>query len=237
VHHWQAQINSLIRAELERRSTTAAAALPPEGVAGSVASVDAASGSQTPSTPPDLATAGLEWEPAYGIAGVIGRGRVRGKHRVWHKRDCKIIEGVVCVAAGCLSTDLLTRLIPSTYRQAKLSLDSAHWQKAMEVEQLGIANKNVFTRVERRQVPRGAKILSTKWVYDLKKNEHGLVVRNKARLTVRGFEARTGLEHTNIFASVLRMSSLRLVLSLAVGLGLRVHMVDIVQAFLCANLI
>jgi hypothetical protein len=54
----QAQINSLIRAELERRSTTAAAALPPEGVVGSVAAVDTASGAPTASPTPDLATAG-----------------------------------------------------------------------------------------------------------------------------------------------------------------------------------
>ncbi len=52
-------------------------------------------------------------------------------------------------------------------------------------------------------------------MFDLKKNELGLVVRYKARLTLRGFEARAGLEYTDIFASVLRMSSLRLVLSLA----------------------
>jgi hypothetical protein len=100
----------------------------------------------------------------------------------------------------------------------------------------GIANKDAFDRVERRQVPCGAKILSTKWVFDLKKNKFGLVVRYKARHTIRGFEARAGFEYTDIFASVLRMSSLRLVLSLAAGLGLRVHMVDIVQAFLCAHL-
>ncbi len=79
---------------------------------------------------------------------------------MWHKRGCKIVEGVVRVAAGCLSTDLLTILIPNTYRQAKLSHDSTHWLKAIDAELLGIANKDVFDRVERRQVPRGAKILS-----------------------------------------------------------------------------
>ncbi len=129
--------------------------------------MDAAAGLPPQSTPLDLATAGLEGEPAYGLAGAIGRGRDRWKHRVWHIRDCKIVKDVVRVAAGCLSTDLLTRLIPSTYRQAKLSTDSAHWQKAMEAEVNGIQNKGVFTRVVRRQAPRVAKILSTKWVYDL----------------------------------------------------------------------
>jgi hypothetical protein len=73
----QAQINSLIRAELERRSTQTTAALPPEGVVGSVVAEDAAPGSPPQSTSPDLATAGVDGEPAYGLAGAIGRGRDR----------------------------------------------------------------------------------------------------------------------------------------------------------------
>ena len=93
-HVHQAQINSLVRAELERRSTTAAAALPPDGVFGSVAAVDAASGLHTASPlPTSTATGCREWEPAHGMAGVIVGGRDMWKHRVWHKRDCKIVEG------------------------------------------------------------------------------------------------------------------------------------------------
>jgi hypothetical protein len=57
-HVHQAQINSLVCAELERRSTTAAAALPPAGVVGSIAAVDAASGSQTESSLPTSTAVG-----------------------------------------------------------------------------------------------------------------------------------------------------------------------------------
>ena len=63
----------------------------------------------------------------------------------------------------------------------------------------------MFSRVSRRSVPRALRILSSKWVYDLKKNEYGLVLRYKARVTVRGFEERAGIEYTDIFASVLRL--------------------------------
>ena len=80
------------------------------------------------------------------------------------------------------------------------------------------------------------RILSTRWVFDIKRNELGVVIRYKARATVRGFEARAGIEYTDIYASVLRLSSLRLVISLAAGLGLKLHLVDVVQAFLCAKL-
>ncbi len=51
-----------------------------------------------------------------------------------------------------------------------------HWHKATEVEILGISNTNVFTRLEKQQVPRGARILSSKWVLD--------VVGYKARYAV-----------------------------------------------------
>jgi hypothetical protein len=57
----------------------------------------------------------------------------------------------------------------------------------MASELLGIEKKGVFSRVSRRSVPRALRILSSKWVYDLKKNEYGLVLRYKARVTVRGF--------------------------------------------------
>jgi hypothetical protein len=60
-------------------------------------------------------------------------------------------------------------------------------------------------RLEKQHVPRGARTLSSKWVFDLKRNELRTVVRYRARLTVRGFEARAGLEHTDSAAQFGRL--------------------------------
>ncbi len=76
------------------------AALPPGGVVESVAAVHAASGSFSVLATPDPAMAGADWGPAYGMAVAVGRGRNMWKHRVWHKRDCRIVEGWFVLLRG-----------------------------------------------------------------------------------------------------------------------------------------
>ena len=59
--------------------------------------------------------------------------------------------------------------------------------------------------------------------------------RTEAKISVYSKPARASNPRT-ASASVLRMSSFRVVLSLAASLGLKLHLVDVVQAFLCAPL-
>ena len=54
-----------------------------------------------------------------------------------------------------------------------------------------------------------------KWVYKLKRDEAGAIVKHKARLVAQGFVQHEGVDFDNTFAPVARMESVRLLLALA----------------------
>ena len=63
-------------------------------------------------------------------------------------------------------------------------------------------------------LPKGTKILRTKWVYDDKKGMDGKIARFKARLTAMGNFQREGVDYFDTYASVMRTKTLRVLLQL-----------------------
>lgn len=55
---------------------------------------------------------------------------------------------------------------------------------AMQEELLQFKKSGVWTLVDR---PKGSKVIGTKWVLKCKKDDQGVIIRNKARLVVQGF--------------------------------------------------
>ncbi|GJX89141.1 putative ribonuclease H-like domain-containing protein [Tanacetum coccineum] len=58
-------------------------------------------------------------------------------------------------------------------------------------------------------LPNGAKVIGTKWVYRNKKDERGVVVRNKARLVAQGHRQEEGIDYDEVFAPVARIEAIR----------------------------
>jgi hypothetical protein len=65
------------------------------------------------------------------------------------------------------------------------------------------------------QFPAGKRALQNKWVYKLKE-EYGGKKRYKARLVVNGFAQKKGIYFDEIFFPVVKMTSIRTILSLVV---------------------
>ena len=63
--------------------------------------------------------------------------------------------------------------------------------------------------------PLGCRPISLKWVYKVKQDELGAIVKHKARLITRGFVQREGINFKEVFAPVARMESVHLLLVLA----------------------
>jgi hypothetical protein len=61
----------------------------------------------------------------------------------------------------------------------------------------------------------GARAIGLKWVFKVKKDEHGNVMRHKARLVVKGSAQRQGHDYEEVFAPVARLEAIRLLLVLA----------------------
>jgi len=82
----------------------------------------------------------------------------------------------------------------------------------------------------------GHRPITLKWVFKLKKDEQGVVIKHKARLVARGFVQQEGIDYDDAFAPVARMESVRVVLTLAAQEGWQVHHMDVKSAFLNSDL-
>ncbi|GJR76368.1 putative ribonuclease H-like domain-containing protein [Tanacetum coccineum] len=103
------------------------------------------------------------------------------------------------------------------------------WIEAMQEELLQFKLQKVWTLVD---LPKGKRAIGTKWVYRNKKDERGIVVRNKARLVAQGYTQEEGIDYDEVFAPVARIEAIRLFLAYASFMGLIVYQMDVKSAFL-----
>nr|GFA42325.1 putative ribonuclease H-like domain-containing protein [Tanacetum cinerariifolium] len=81
-------------------------------------------------------------------------------------------------------------------------------------------------------LPYGKRAIGTKWVFRNKKDERGIVVKNKARLVAQGHTQEEGIDYEEVFALVARIEAIRLFLAYASFMGFMVYQMDVKSAFL-----
>ncbi|GJZ68939.1 retrovirus-related pol polyprotein from transposon TNT 1-94 [Tanacetum coccineum] len=81
-------------------------------------------------------------------------------------------------------------------------------------------------------LPIGKRAIGTKWVFKSKKDEKGIVIRNKARLVAQGHRQEEGIDYEEVFAPVARIEAIRLFLAYASFMGFLVYQMDVKSAFL-----
>nr|GFB79134.1 putative reverse transcriptase, RNA-dependent DNA polymerase [Tanacetum cinerariifolium] len=86
--------------------------------------------------------------------------------------------------------------------------------------------------VRDQDLPYGKRAIDTKWVYKNKKDERGIVIRNKARLVAQGHTQEEGIDYEEVFAPVARIKAIRLFLAYASFMGFPVYQMDVKSAFL-----
>ncbi|KAG5549867.1 hypothetical protein RHGRI_014986 [Rhododendron griersonianum] len=120
---------------------------------------------------------------------------------------------------------------PESYQEALEHDKKGEWAKAMEDEMKSLLENRTYDLVK---LPKGKKALKNKWVYRLKHDGENL--RYKARLVVKGFGQKKGIDFDEIFSPVVKMSSIRVVLGMAASLNLEVEQLDVKTAFLHGDL-
>ncbi|GJT49855.1 putative ribonuclease H-like domain-containing protein [Tanacetum coccineum] len=86
--------------------------------------------------------------------------------------------------------------------------------------------------VTKHDLPYGKRAIGTKWIYRNKKDERGIVVRNKARLVTQGYTQEEGIDYDEVFAPVARIEVIRLFLAYASFKDFVVYQMDVKSAFL-----
>ncbi|GJZ06941.1 putative ribonuclease H-like domain-containing protein [Tanacetum coccineum] len=89
--------------------------------------------------------------------------------------------------------------------------------------------KKVWTLVD---LPNGKRPIGTKWVFRNKKDERGIVIKNKARLVAQGYTQEEGIDYDEVFAPVARIEAIRLFLAYASFKDFVVYQMDVKSAFL-----
>jgi hypothetical protein len=74
-------------------------------------------------------------------------------------------------------------------------------------------------------------IIGIKWVFRNKEDEHGVVVRNKARLVVKGYSQVEGLDFGETFTPVARLEAIRLLLAYSSFNDIKLYQMDVKSAF------
>ncbi|GJX40966.1 putative ribonuclease H-like domain-containing protein [Tanacetum coccineum] len=94
----------------------------------------------------------------------------------------------------CLFSCFLSQEEPKKIFDA---LKDPSWVEAMQEELLKFKIQNVWVLVD---CPKGVRPIGTKWVLKNKRDERGIVIRNKARLVAQGYTQEEGIDYEEVFA-------------------------------------
>nr|GEU35139.1 retrovirus-related Pol polyprotein from transposon TNT 1-94 [Tanacetum cinerariifolium] len=133
-------------------------------------------------------------------------------------------------ALFCYYDDFLTSLEPKTYKEA---LTQSCWIEAMQEE------LNEFERLEVWEIvprPDQVMVITLKWIYKVKLDKLGGILKNKARLAARGYRQEVRIDFEESFAPVARLEAIRIFLAYAAHKNMVVYQMDVKTAFLNGNL-
>ncbi|KAL5551728.1 hypothetical protein UlMin_001904 [Ulmus minor] len=103
-----------------------------------------------------------------------------------------------------------------TYSDAIRCKDSSRWKLAIEEEMQTLRKNNTWEFVTK---PEKHEVVDCKWIYKIKEgNTPGDKVRHKARLVAKGFTQREGIYFIEIFSSIVKYKTIRMVLAIVVQL-------------------
>ncbi|XP_066341937.1 uncharacterized protein [Miscanthus floridulus] len=119
-------------------------------------------------------------------------------------------------------------------RSVEEAMKEQCWRQAMQVEMQAIEENRTW---EVSDLPAKQRAIGLMWVFNVKKNPEGKVVKHKARLVAKGYAQQQGVDFDEVFAPVSRIETVRVLLALAAQGGWQVHHMDVKSAFLNGDLV
>lgn len=119
---------------------------------------------------------------------------------------------------------------PSNYEQ---TVKSENWRKAMSEEYQALTRNKTWTLVK---PPKDKNIVDCKWIYKPKRNADGSIARYKARLVARGFTQQRGIDFEDTFSQMVKPTTIRIVLIIALQRRWKIRQLDVNNAILNGNI-
>lgn len=142
------------------------------------------------------------------------------------RRSTRSTKGKLPSRYICKTTEMEE---PGSYAEAVNYTQFNVWKSAMD-EEIEMLKKNKTWDLV--TVPPNTNIVGSKWTYKIKRDEKGNISKYKARLVARGFSQKYGHDYDQVFAPVVRQTTLRILLSVASANKLFVTHIDVKSAFL-----
>nr|GEW59442.1 hypothetical protein [Tanacetum cinerariifolium] len=133
-------------------------------------------------------------------------------------------------ALFCYYDAFLTSVEPKMYKDA---LTQSCWIEAMQEELNEFEQLKVWELVPR---PDKVMVITLKWIYKVKLDELGRIVKNKARLVARDYYQEEGIDFEESFAPVARLEAIRIFLAYVAHKNMIVYQMDVKTVFLNGNL-
>ncbi|GKB67166.1 putative ribonuclease H-like domain-containing protein, partial [Tanacetum coccineum] len=127
---------------------------------------------------------------------------------------------------NCLFSYFLSQEEPKKVIHA---LKDPSWIESMQEELLQFKLQEFWTLVD---LPNGKRAIGSKWVFRNKKDERGIVIRNKARLVAQGYTQQERIDYDEVFTLVARIEAIVLFLAYASFKDFLVYQMDVKRAFL-----
>ncbi|GJY55146.1 zinc finger, CCHC-type containing protein [Tanacetum coccineum] len=122
---------------------------------------------------------------------------------------------------------------PRTYDEAMQSRDAAFWKEAIDDEIGSIMEDNTWVLSD---LPPACKPLGCKWIFKRKMKVDGTIDKFKARLVIRCFRQKEGIDYFDTYALVAHITTIRLLLALAAIHNLVIHQMVVKTSILNGDL-
>ena len=109
------------------------------------------------------------------------------------------------------------------------AIQSKGWRDAINSKVNSIIKNNTWDIID---WPTDRKPITAKWLFKIKKDAQGRISKLKARLVARGFQQQEGIDYNDIFAPVVKWSTILTVLALAAKHSWPLHQLDVITTFL-----
>jgi Reverse transcriptase (RNA-dependent DNA polymerase) len=119
---------------------------------------------------------------------------------------------------------------PSSYTQA---VKHQHWRSTMASE-LDVLTKNITWDLI--QPPPDANVISAKWLFKTKFRPDGQIERYKTRLVAKRFTQQEGIDYFEIFSPVVKPTTIRIMLNIALSCNWPLYQLDVNNTFLHGDL-